>query len=210
MATPSFCTNVKMVHMVTDAEDGEITCIIKGVHLHLRTHPRLFSPKSIDRGTLAMLSTVDFHPEDRVLDLGCGYGVVGILAAKIVGPDKVIMLDNDPLATAYARLNAELNGVEAVKVVQSEGFAALDEAGFTIILTNPPYHSDFSTAKHFIERGFNRLKMGGRMCLVVKRRTWYENKMRAIFGGVRVEEIDGYFVMTAERRTPQWAKSLRK
>ena len=59
--------------------------------------------------------------------------------------------------------------------------------------------------KHFIEKGFNRLIVGGKMVMVVKRRTWYENKLKAIFGGCRVTEKYGYFVFVAEKRSMQYA-----
>ena len=60
---------------------------IKGVSLVFRTAGGVFSPTRVDRGTLAMLSLVDFEKGDKVLDLGCGWGVVGILAAKLIGPE---------------------------------------------------------------------------------------------------------------------------
>lgn len=183
----------------------EIMETVKEIPLRFRTHPDLFSPRSLDPGTLAMLSVAEFGPEEKVLDLGCGYGLVGILAAKLIGRERVVMLDSDPLAVEYARANAERNGVGGVRVIRSNGFEALDETGFTLILSNPPYHTDFSVPKQFIEKGFNRLQLGGRMMMVVKRAKWYENKLRAIFGGVRIQEIDGYYVMTSQRRTDRWA-----
>ena len=92
-----------------------------------------------------------------------------------------------------------------MRVVCSDGFRDLDEAGFDLILSNPPYQSDFAVAKHFIEKGFNRLVVGGRMLMVTKRRDWYRNKFISVFGGVRVREIDGYFVFDAEKRQAQYA-----
>jgi len=178
-----------------------ITGSIKGIELAFRTHPRLFSPRAIDRGTLAMLDSVEFGPDEQVLDLGCGYGVVGILVARLLGPDRVIMIDSDPLAVEFARINAELNGVGSVRVVVSDAYDSLGPCEFTAILTNPPYHTDFAVAKRFIEGGFRRLTIGGRIVMVVKRRKWYENKLRSVFGGVHVRDAGGYYVMTAERRT---------
>ena len=60
-------------------------------------------------------------------------------------------------------------------------------------------------AKAFIEKGFNRLKLGGRLMMVTKRRDWYRNKLAAVFGGVKVREIDGYQVFEAERRQLSYA-----
>ena len=178
---------------------------IKGISLALETAPGLFSPQRADRGTLAMLSCVDFAPGMKVLDLGCGCGLVGILAAKLCGEANVVMCDIDPLAVAVAGKNALRNGVGGVKTVVSDGFSALDDTGFDLILSNPPYQSDFSVAKGFIEKGFNRLKQGGRMMMVTRRRDWYRNRLAAIFGGVKLREIDGYFVFEAQRRSGRYA-----
>jgi 16S rRNA (guanine1207-N2)-methyltransferase len=178
---------------------------VGGIELRLETHPNLFSPTRPDRGTLAMLSRIKLEPNDKVLDLGCGYGLVGIYAAKVIGAARVWMTDNDQTAIDCATKNLELNGIEGASVILSDGFRELRETNFTKIICNPPYHVDFSVPKHFIEKGFNRLELGGAMYFVTKRRTWYENKLRAIFGGVRVHEIDSYFVFEAIKKSPTYA-----
>jgi len=180
---------------------------IMGQELLLETQPGLFSPEHIDYGTQAMLSAIEFQPGMRVLDLGCGCGVVGIFAAKKCGAENVVLVDVDEDAVKTARENAAANGVEDVLCVCSDGFRQLDETGFDLILSNPPYQTDFAVAKHFIEKGFNRLKLGGRMVMVTKRLDWYRNKLKAVFGGVRVREIDGYFVFEAEKRSLRYANA---
>ena len=65
--------------------------------------------------------------------------------------------------------------------------------------------ADFSIPKHFIEKGFNRLRIGGKMYMVTKRKDWYKNKLSAIFGGVKIYEIDGYFVFCAEKRNSKYS-----
>jgi len=182
----------------------EIT--INGITMSFITLPSLFSPAALDAGTRAMLSRAEFRPGDKVLDLGCGWGVVGVYAAKLVGAKNVTMSDVDPAAVELARENARINGVPEIQIIQSDGFAGIDGAGYALILSNPPYHADFAVAKGFIEKGFNRLALGGKMMMVTKRREWYKNKFIAVFGGVKVEEIDGYFVFTAERRAKDYAK----
>lgn len=186
-----------------------IETTIKGVSLQFRTQYGVFSASNIDKGTLAMLSLVDFELGDKVLDLGCGYGVVGVLAAKLIGPQNVVMIDKDSLAVNLARENAVRNGVAEVLVCQSDGFSQFSETGFTKILSNPPYHTDFSVAKGFIEKGFNRLGLNGKMYMVTKRKDWYKNKFISIFGGVRVEEVDGYYVFCAEKRSNEYAKKRK-
>ncbi|HEY1708831.1 MAG TPA: methyltransferase [Rhizomicrobium sp.] len=183
-----------------------IAAIVDGVSLTFESEPRLFSPARPDAGTLAMLSCVTFALDDKVLDLGCGYGLVGIIAAKRIGGERVWLIDNDAAAVRCAGANLSRNGIEDAHVAQSDGFRDFTETGFTKILCNPPYHSDFAVPKHFIEKGFNRLALGGHMIFVTKRKPWYENKLRAIFGCVRVREVDGYFVFDAEKRTHSYAR----
>lgn len=178
---------------------------IKGVDLTLQTQPGLFSPRQVDVGTLSMLSCVDFTTEDKVLDLGCGYGVVGILAARLIGQEKVFLLDADAAAIECAKANAQANGLPELSVTHSDGFSRFQEAGFTRILCNPPYHTDFAVARQFILKGFNRMVIGGSMWFVTKRDKWYRNKMGAVFGGVSVQEINSYYVISAEKRRESYA-----
>lgn len=178
---------------------------IKDYDLVFKTDSQVFSPHNLDRGTAAMLELVEFQQGDRVLDLGCGYGVVGVFAAKIVGDQNVVLVDVDPVAVNLAQENAALNNVSEVSVYLSDGFNDLTETDFNIILSNPPYHTDFSVPKAFIEKGFNRLMVGGRMYMVTKRKEWYKNKFISIFGGVQISEIDGYYVFMAEKREKRYA-----
>lgn len=179
---------------------------LNGILMSFETAPALFSPNALDVGTRAMLSCVQFNVDDKVLDLGCGYGIAGVYAAKLIGDRSVVMVDIDEEAVKVAKQNAVLNGVPDIRTFQSDGFKSVNEAGYTIILSNPPYHSDFSVAKHFIEKGFNRLVVGGKMVMVTKRKDWYKNKLSAVFGGVAVKEIDNYFVFIAEKRFANYAK----
>ena len=179
---------------------------IKGIDLTFETSKEVFSPSGVDAGTLAMLSKVNFHKGDKVLDLGCGYGVVGILASKFVGPENVVMCDISDEAIQLAQKNAITNQVEGSKILKSNGLDEITETEFTTILSNPPYHVDFAVPKNFIENGFKKLAIGGKMYMVTKRKNWYKNKLNAIFGGVRVYEIDDYFVFIAEKRGHQVKK----
>ena len=178
---------------------------ILGQRVTLETRRGLFSPEHADRGTLAMLKQVHIFPGMRIMDLGCGCGIAGIVAAKIAGEENVLLSDVDPVAVEIARRNAERNGVGGVRCVVSDGFRDIEETGFDLILSNPPYQTDFSVAKGFIEKGFNRLKIGGRLYMVTKRREWYKNKLISVFGGVEIREADGYFVFAAERRGLRYA-----
>ena len=153
-----------------------------------------------------MLQSVQFEPHDRVLDLGCGCGVVGLYAAKHIGESRVVMVDIDPLAVQVAGKNAAANHLPGLTIKQSDGFHDFDGTDFTKILCNPPYHTDFSVARHFILKGFNRLSIGGEMVLVTKRDTWYRKKMTSVFGCHQCQSVNGYFVIRATRRQSGYAR----
>lgn len=189
------------------------THTIGEIELTFETNKTSFSPLGVDKGTLAMLEVanlpVTLTPDDKLLDLGCGYGAVGIYAAKIM-PIPIVMSDVSKSYIQLAEKNALRNGVGNVKIIHSDGFANITDSEFTIILSNPPYHADFNVPKHFIEKGFNRLKIGGVMYMVTKRLDWYKNKLTAIFGGVKVFEIGEYYVFRAEKRSARYANRETK
>lgn len=177
-----------------------IACTINGINFKMHTEMSLFSPNSIDKGTLTMLSKVDFQPGQKILDLGCGYGVIGIYAAHFSGAENVTMVDINPLAVKIAKENAVRNGLGAIKILQSDGFQNMIEQDFDLILSNPPYHANFDVPKNFIEGGLRHLKHGGRMVMVTKRYQWYKNKLESVFGGVTVIEENGYYIFISEKR----------
>jgi 16S rRNA (guanine1207-N2)-methyltransferase len=178
--------------------------------LKFTTENTLFSPTGPDRGTLAMLKNVSLDEVEKVLDLGCGYGLVGVSIAKVIGADRVAMTDVDIRATETAAINARDNGVADIKVFHGNALEKLEDRDYTLILSNPPYHTDFSIPKQFIEDGFRHLAVGGRMVMVVKRLDWYKNKLTTIFGGVRVVEEDGYYILTAQKRNLKVIKDKEK
>ena len=173
---------------------------VKEINLNFNTNEKIFSPNKVDTGTLAMLSQIEFSEDDKILDLGCGYGIIGILASKLIGVENIIMCDISDDAITLSKENAKLNGVEGVEIIKSDGLDEIRDSDFTLILSNPPYHADFSVPKRFIEEGYKRLVFGGRMLMVTKRKDWYKNKFISIFGGVKIIEQDDYFVFIAEKR----------
>ncbi|MEI0697830.1 methyltransferase [Brachyspira intermedia] len=188
--------------------DIEIT--IKNIDLKFNSSDKLFSPRNVDIGTLSMIDEVNFENENKILDLGCGYGFVGILAAKIIGEDKVVMCDIDTEAVEMSKHNAVLNNVENINIIQSDGLKNIIDKDFSMILSNPPYHTDFSVAKHFIESGFYKLALNGKFIMVTKRLDWYKNKLSSVFGGVKVKEKNGYYIFISEKRNMIDSNKLKK
>lgn len=177
-----------------------INYYFQNIWFRFKVNKEVFSPKGIDQGTEALLNTVIFRPEDKVLDLGCGYGIVGIIASKFVGEANVYMSDISETATLLTEENARLNGMIKPKVILSNGFSNIETSEFTLILSNPPYHEDFKVPKAFIEKGYHHLKLGGKMYMVTKRKLWYKNKFIRVFGGVKIYEKYGYYIFEGEKK----------
>jgi len=181
----------------------KFTVCIDDISMSFATSPALFSPKGADKGTLAMLVEAKPYlvPEARVMDMGCAWGLVGVYASRLCGGENVTMSDISAEAVALSRENLADNGISPLpQVIESDCFKFIDAAGFDVILINPPYHTDFSVPKEMIEKGFNRLKIGGRLFMVTKRLDWYKNKLTTIFGGVKISETEGYYIFNAQRR----------
>ena len=180
---------------------------LRGFEAAMETSNGVFSGSRLDLGTSVLLRHAPELPEHGTfLDLGCGWGLAGVYAALVCGAENVVMTDIDPRAAALARRNARKNGAEGVRVYTGDALEAVPDRAFDRILLNPPYQTDFAVAKRLILKSFNRLEIGGKLFMVTKRRTWYFNKLKSVFGGAHVREADGYFVFEAERRARQYAQ----
>lgn len=177
-----------------------ISQTINGISLKFQTSNDVFSPSHLDPGTLAMLSVISFDQQDKLLDLGCGYGLVGIYAAKIISPKNITMCDVSEECVNLSIQNCKLNQTEGIPVLVSDGFDSIDDKDFTLILSNPPYHANFSVPKRFIEDGYKKLAPNGKMYMVTKRKDWYKNKFINTFGGVKIHYVDDYYIFIGEKK----------
>jgi len=134
----------------------------------------------------------------RVLDIGCGIGTNGILAARQAGPSGfVAFADSNLRAVALAELNAKSLGVPNFETIASASLRELPGDSFDVVLANPPYYAQLSIAQLFIERGRYALKPGGRFFLVTKQPDTVYPLVAAAFGEPEMFEGRGYVVFRA-------------
>lgn len=181
-----------------------------GFNYVFHTLASLFSYRQVDLGTRQMIEQIDLQPDNKVLDLGCGYGVVGIWAAHMIGAEKVVMSDVNIAALNMAAENIKANNLDEIQLIHSNGFDHIHDVDFNLILSNPPYHTDFAVAKEFIEGSYQHLQSGGSLVMVTKRFKWYKNKIHSVFGGVKWVECNGYYVFKAEKRGVQKSKQPKR
>ena len=117
---------------------------IRGLSLRFMTDAGVFSKARIDRGTRILLEALPLDALQRsapapLLDLGCGYGPIGIVLAKLFPGRLVYMVDPNRRAVELARRNAALNGARDVAVLEGEGYEPLPPGvALGAIVTNPP------------------------------------------------------------------------
>jgi 16S rRNA (guanine1207-N2)-methyltransferase len=145
------------------------------------------------------------NPGDSVLDLGCGNGIVGLMAARMAARGNAVLLDSDAEAIRSATRSVEANALTNCTVLPSDAGSAVKTSSFDVVVTNPPFHvgrrAEFDIASQFIRDAWEVLKPGGRLYLVANQRLPYENTIRDCFGGFRVEREDhGYKVLSSVKK----------
>jgi 16S rRNA G1207 methylase RsmC len=132
-----------------------------------RTTWGLFSPKAIDEGSQLLLDVTDVTDGERILDLGCGYGTLGLTLARKSPRGQAVLLDKDFVAVDYARANARLNRLENVDVRLSNGFSAVDKGEqFDLVVSNLPAKVGNEMLTLFIHDAFDHMTPGGRLVVV--------------------------------------------
>ena len=99
----------------------------------------LFSPRAIDEGTLLLLDHLEVHNDDVALDMGCGYGPLGLSIAQRARQGQVHMVDKDFLAVEYTRANAQRNALTNVQAYLSNGFSHVPtDLALSLVVSNLP------------------------------------------------------------------------
>ena len=147
--------------------DVEFVSELRGQALRFRTTWGLFSPRAIDSGTRLLLDFVEVQPDDDCLDLGCGYGPVGLTLARLAPGGRTMLVDKDFVAVEYAQRNAELNGIENVDVLLSNAYSHIPaERRFNLIAANIPARAGNEMLEMMVAGAQHRLAPGGRLYVV--------------------------------------------
>jgi len=127
----------------------------------------LFSPKSIDEGSKLLLSNIDIKEDDHCLDMGSGYGVLGIALAKVATKGKTLLVDKDYVAVEYSAKNCQLNNLDHCEARLSNGFSNIKkDEKFTLIVSNLPAKVGNEMLSLYLHDAYKHLKPGGRFVVV--------------------------------------------
>ena len=164
-----------------------ISDYIRGVTVEFETAAGLFSYETVDKGTKLLLEVAEIPESGTVLDLGCGYGVIGIVLAKLNPKLRVYMVDINREAVKLAKRNIKRNRVEdRVTVLLGDLYEPVKGMKFVAIYSNPPLAAGMDVVKRMITEAPNYLEPGGTLQIVVRKGAETVRKcMERTFGNVK-------------------------
>jgi len=182
--------------------DIRFTDVLAGERLEFVTTWGLFSPRRIDDGTRLLLAHAEVRPTDHCLDLGCGYGPIGLTFARKAPEGHCTLVDKDFVAVEYSRRNAALNGLANVDCLLSNGFAQIADRRFDVIASNLPAKVGRELLYTYLLDAWDQLNPGG--CLYVVTitglRRFIERGFREVFGNYdKLKQGRDYTVAVARR-----------
>lgn len=150
------------------SKESDIYFKIKEKSFHFKTDNGVFSKSGLDFGSRLLIETIlDIGDFNRILDLGCGYGPIGIIYKYFNNQSEVTMLDINDRATELSIKNCKINQQEAV-VINNDGFEGLEES-FDLIITNPPIRTGKKTIYKLFEDSYKHLNEEGQLVFVMNK-----------------------------------------
>lgn len=146
----------------------ELRFLYRGELLTFTLDRGIFAARGLDPGSALLIQNLGIAATDRVLDLGCGWGAVGVAAAKSAHAGQVVLTDVNRRAARLARQNLARNRVRNAEVRVGPFFEPVPEERFDVIATNPPYRIGREQILHLLEEAPGHLAPGGRLLLVGK------------------------------------------
>jgi 16S rRNA G1207 methylase RsmC len=168
----------------------------EGRLIQAMSRPGVFSHRRVDGGARALMKAAEVQPGCRILELGCGSGVVSLALALRGEGVHVQAIDSNARAVECTRRGAELNGISTLAVELSTAEDGPGEAAsIDLVVANPPYFSNYRIAEIFARRAARVLRPEGTALFVTKKTDWYEETLPRFFSSVTVEPTGQYQIV---------------
>lgn len=180
---------------------AEYTYELNNESLKIITLPGVFSYGKLDEGTRMLIEGLTVKENSKVLDWGCGCGIIGLVAKKIQTSSKVDMVDSNALALEATKMTMTINGLPTERIWASDVFSDVKDK-YDLILSNPPFHSgietDYDTVEKFISETKAHLHPKGRQRIVANAFLKYRPLIKKAFGNCEiVAENNAYKIYEA-------------
>lgn len=183
-------------------EDIVFDARLRGRQFRFHSTWGLFSPREVDEGSRLLIDHLELPPEAQCLDLGCGYGPIGLAMAALAPQGRTCLVDKDFVAVEYARKNAALNGLANAEALLSNGFSALVGRRFDVIASNIPAKVGKELLHLLLHDARSHLRPGGRLYVVTITglRRFIERNFEEVFGNYeKLKQGRQYTVALARR-----------
>jgi len=178
--------------------------ILNSHSFRFKTDNGVFSKKEVDFGSRLLIETFEEPDiEGDILDVGCGYGPIGLSAAKRMSNRCIHMIDVNTRALELAKENAELNNIQNVDVYESDRLDNVRSQSFAAILTNPPIRAGKQIVHDIFEQSVSCLLKGGELWVVIQKKQGAPSaidKLAELFSEVEtVAKKKGYYILRAKK-----------
>ena len=177
---------------------AECAFTYRGIDLTFRTDAGVFSRGEVDTGTRVLLEALPEEMHGEILDLGCGWGAIGISVARKWPETRVTMADVNTRALELTRENAKRNRAEVI-CAESDGMAAFQGKAFDAVVTNPPIRAGKQVTYRMFADAAEALKPDGALYLVIRKQQGAESCMKylqTIFDNVeKLDKSGGFWVL---------------
>jgi 16S rRNA (guanine1207-N2)-methyltransferase len=169
-----------------------------------KTDNGVFSKREVDFGSRLLIEAFEAPGvKGSVLDVGCGYGPIGLSIAKSYSDRTVHMVDVNERAIELAKENAVLNQIKNVDIYESDRLLNVKEMNFAAILTNPPIRAGKKVVHDIFEQAFQYLVHQGELWVVIQKKQGAPSaieKLKELFPIVEtIDKSKGYFIIKAKK-----------
>ncbi|UKS25602.1 class I SAM-dependent methyltransferase [Paenibacillus sp. HWE-109] len=176
---------------------------LRGKTYTFLTDAGVFSKKGVDYGSKHLIETMQLKEDAKVLDVGCGYGPIGLSAAVMCPKGHVTMVDINERAIELSLDNAKRNGIANVSILQSDLLEQVKEQRFDVVLTNPPIRAGKEVVHRIFTDAYDCLVEGGSIWVVIQKKQGAPSAMRKLESlyreVVEVSKDKGYKILKATK-----------
>ena len=176
---------------------------LRGMDFTFHSTWGLFSPRAVDEGSRLLIEQLQVEQEDKCLDLGCGYGPIGLAMGRLANNGEVYMVDRDFVAVEYAAKNAKVNRLPNCRAQLGNGFEGLAGGKFNVVAANLPAKVGKELLYILLSDAKRRLLSEGRLYLVSLSglRVFIKRACEEIFGNYeKLKQGRHYTVVKAVKR----------
>jgi len=177
---------------LAECKPRTVEATLRGILFRFETDAGVFAKHGIDPGTKLLVEKMTFPPDASVCDLGCGYGVIGVVATRLA--TRVTLADVNARAVELARKNLRGHGAANAAVLQADGLRAFRQQSFDVIICNPPIRAGNAVVFRLFQESFDALKPGGRFWMIAQTKQGaksFRKKLAEIFRVVEEPAIKG-------------------